>query len=108
MRDYQPFMVVRTNPNPNPNQILLSTYLHANNAACYNFMNAGGRLSSCGTLALPHGMWNIPRQGSEPVSPVLADGFLSAGPSDKSEHESFIVDSKHAHSLLCLSLFSRP
>ena len=57
MRDYQPFMVVRTVKH----QILLSTYLHANNAARYNFMNAGGRLSSCGTLALPHNMWNLPR-----------------------------------------------
>ena len=104
MRDYQPFMVIRTVKH----QILLSTYLHANNAAYYNFMNAGGRLSNCGTLALPHSMWNPPRSGSEPVSPVWADGFVSTGPSDKSEHESFIMDSKHAHSLLCLSLFSRP
>ena len=33
-------------------------------------------LSSCGTGAqLHHGMWDLPGQGIEPVSPALATGF---------------------------------
>ena len=39
------------------------------------------RLSSCGTRALLLcGMWDLPRQGIEPVSPALAGGFLTAAP----------------------------
>ena len=35
------------------------------------------RLSSCGTQAyLLHGMWDPPRPGLEPMSPVLAGGFF--------------------------------
>ena len=33
-----------------------------------------------------HGMLNLPRPGIEPVSPELADGFLSTVPPGKSEH----------------------
>ena len=34
------------------------------------------RLSSCGSQAqLPHGMWDLPRPGLEPVSPALAGRF---------------------------------
>ena len=41
--------------------------------------------SSCGTRAeLPHSMWNLPRPGIEPMSPELADGFLTPGPPGKS------------------------
>ena len=36
------------------------------------------RLSSCGTWALLlGGMWDLPGPGFEPVSPALADGFLT-------------------------------
>ena len=36
------------------------------------------RLSSCGAPAsLLHGMWDLPGPGLEPVSPALADGFLT-------------------------------
>ena len=43
--------------------------------------------SSCGTGTwLLHGMLNLPRPGIEPVSPELADGFLSTVTPGKSEH----------------------
>ena len=36
---------------------------------------------TCGTQAyLPWGTWNLPRQGTEPVSPVLSGKFLTTGP----------------------------
>ena len=42
-------------------------------------------LSSCVTWAyLVHGMWDLPRPGSQPMSPVLAGGFLSIVPPGKS------------------------
>ena len=35
-------------------------------------------LSGCGTQAeLPHGMWNLPGLGNEPLSSALAGEFLS-------------------------------
>ena len=43
------------------------------------------RLSGCGTQAwLLCSVWNLARQGIEPMSPVLADGFLSTVPLWKS------------------------
>ena len=46
---------------------------------------AARRLSSCGTKAWSlGGMWNPPGPGLEPVSPALAGGFFSTGPSGKS------------------------
>ena len=43
------------------------------------------RLSSCGARAqLLCGMWDLPRPGLEPVSPALADGFLTTAPRGKS------------------------
>ena len=46
------------------------------------------RLSSCDTwVYLPCGMWLLPRQGREPVSPASAGGFLttlSPGKSNRS------------------------
>ena len=40
---------------------------------------------SSGTEALlPRGMWDLPGPGIEPVSPALADGFLTTGPPGKS------------------------
>ena len=43
------------------------------------------RLSSYGAGAsLPHSMWNLPRAGIKPVSPVLAGEFLTTGPRVKS------------------------
>ena len=42
---------------------------------------AGHGLSSCGTRAkLPHGVWNAPGAGLEPMSPALAGGFLATAP----------------------------
>ena len=42
-------------------------------------------LSSCGPRSqLLRGMWDLPRAGLEPVSPTLAGGFLTIGPSGKS------------------------
>ena len=42
------------------------------------------RLSSCGARAqLLRGMWNPPGPGLEPVSPVLAGGFLTTAPPGK-------------------------
>ena len=42
-------------------------------------------LSSCGTQAsLLRGTQNLPGSGIEPVSPALADGFLTTGPPGKS------------------------
>ena len=43
------------------------------------------RLSSCGALALLlRGMWDPPGPGLEPMSPVLAGGFLTTAPPGKS------------------------
>ena len=42
------------------------------------------RLSSCGPKAkLPHGMWDLPGPGIEPMSPALAGGFLATVPPGK-------------------------
>ena len=42
------------------------------------------RLSSCGARAqLLRGMWDLPGPGLEPVSPALADGFLTTVPPGK-------------------------
>ena len=44
-----------------------------------------GRRNSWGTVALcPHGMWDLPRPGIEPVSPALADGLSTTGPPGES------------------------
>ena len=45
-------------------------------------------LSSCGTQALLLcGMWNVPGPGIEPMSPALAEGFLSSVPPGKSRKD---------------------
>ena len=42
------------------------------------------RLSSCGSRAqLLRGMWDLPRPGLEPVSPVLAGRFSTTAPPGK-------------------------
>ena len=42
------------------------------------------RLSNCGSWAqLLRGMWDLPRPGLEPVSPVLAGRFSTTAPSGK-------------------------
>ena len=43
------------------------------------------RLSCCGTQLLL-GMWDLPRSGSEPMSPALAGRFLTTGPPGKSRY----------------------
>ena len=35
-------------------------------------------------LKLPHGMWNLPGSGIEPMSPMLAGGVSTTGPPGKS------------------------
>ena len=58
--------------------------------AAHGFGSCGSRslesrLSSCGSRALLlRGMWDLPRQGIEPVSPALAGGFLTTVPPGKS------------------------
>ena len=43
--------------------------------------------SRCGLgTMLPHGMWDCPRPGVEPVSPALTGRFLIARPSGKSSN----------------------
>ena len=43
------------------------------------------RLSSCGARAyLLRSMWNLPGPGLKPMSPALADGFLTTAPPGKS------------------------
>ena len=58
---------------------------------CGDFSSFGAQalgcpgLSSCGVWAQwLHGVWGLPKLEIEPVSPVLADGFLSTGPPGKS------------------------
>ena len=47
-------------------------------------------LSSCGSRAqLLRGMWDPPRPGLEPMSPALADGFLTTAPPGKSPNGTF-------------------
>ena len=42
------------------------------------------RLSSCDSRAqLPHGMWDLPRPGLEPVSPASAGRFSTTAPPGK-------------------------
>ena len=51
-------------------------------------LSAGVR--SCGARTeLLHGMWNLPRSGTEPMSPALAGRFLTTGPPGKSKREIF-------------------
>ena len=48
------------------------------------------RLSSCGSRAqFPHGMWDPPRPGLEPVSPALAGRFSTIAPPGKPPRLSF-------------------
>ena len=48
------------------------------------------RLSSCGAQTqLLHGMWDLPGPGLEPLSPALADRFLTIAPPGKSLSISF-------------------
>ena len=49
-------------------------------------------LGSCGTWAqLLHGMWDLPRPGTEPVSPVVAGRILSTALSGRSRSAFFHV-----------------
>ena len=48
------------------------------------------RLSSCGARAHLHrSMWDLPGPGLDPVSPALADGFLTTVPPGKSPKENY-------------------
>ena len=66
------------------------------------------RLSSCGSRAhLLRGMWDLPRQGLEPVYPALAGRFSTTAPPGKPRSLGFIlsdrkireVDSRQRHDL---------
>ena len=52
------------------------------------FLVVGRHLISVASLVVergqPQGMWDLPGPGMEPVSPVLAGEFLTAGPPGKS------------------------
>ena len=49
------------------------------------------RPSSCGAWAqVLRGMWDLPGPGLEPVSPALADGFLTTAPPGKPPNSIFI------------------
>ena len=51
------------------------------------------QFSSCGTQAwLLHSMWNLPRPGTEPMSPAKAGRFLTTGPPGKSSFKKFSRD----------------
>ena len=53
------------------------------------------RLSSCSAQALLlRGMWNLPGPGLEPVSPALADGFLTTVPPGKPCTSALIIKEK--------------
>ena len=43
------------------------------------------------------GMWDLPGPGIKPVSPALADGFLTTAPPGKSYHIFFIHSSVDGH-----------
>ena len=50
------------------------------------------RLSNCGSQAqLPHGMWDLPRPGLEPVSPALAGRFATTVPLGKTLFYFFVL-----------------
>ena len=50
------------------------------------------RLSSCGSRAqLLRGMWDLPRQGLEPVSPALAGRFSTTAPPGKPSCDIYYV-----------------
>ena len=51
------------------------------------------RLSGCGAWALLlHGMWDLPGPGLEPVSAVMAGGFLTTEPPGKSLLVPFLIE----------------
>ena len=56
------------------------------------------RLSSCRTWAqLLYGIWNLPRPGIEPMSPVLAGRFLAmVPPREVLKYTNFKVILKHS------------
>ena len=44
-------------------------------------------------------MWNLPRPGTEPVSPALAGGLLITEPPEKSEMPMFLTQQFHYSNL---------
>ena len=64
--------------------------------------------SSLGAQALlPYGMWNLPRPGVEPVSPALADGFLTTGPPEMSiVCVCLFLNNSHPHGYEIVSIVS--
>ena len=57
-------------------------------------------ISSCvHRLSCSEALWNLPRLGTEPVSPALAGGFLSTAPPGKSNHTFFNTHCVHGSML---------
>ena len=70
------------------------------------------RLSNCGSQAqLLCGMWDLPRPGLEPVSPVLAGGFSTTAPPGKPHSIGFdkwIMTCIHHYSIIQSSFTALP
>ena len=65
------------------------------------------RLISYGARAwLPHGMWDLLDQGSNPVPPVLQGGFLATRPPRKSQKEVLIMSKYFFSPLIHLPFFN--
>lgn len=66
------------------------------------------RLSSCGVQAeLQHSIWDLARPGIEPVSPALADHFLTTEPPGKPAYL-FHIDTPYAFHIVSKHLRQRP
>ena len=72
------------------------------------FSVAEPRLSSCGTQAeFQHSIWDLAPPGIEPVSPALADRFLTTEPPEKPAHI-FHIDTPYAFHVASKRLRQRP
>ena len=75
---------------------------HCGGFSCRRAWTPQHGLRSCGTwVQLPHGMWDLPGPGIEPISPALAGRFLTTGPPRKSTFCVF-----HLTTAFCPSSFS--
>ena len=59
---------------------------------CCGFSCCGAQaLGRWASVVVAHGMWNLPGPGIEPLSPVLAGGFLPTAPLGKSQ-DPFLIE----------------
>ena len=64
------------------------------------------RLSSCGSRAqLLRGMWDLPRPGLEPMSPVLAGRFSTTAPPGKPRHMYLFKEHKRNYIILKVNIY---